>query len=346
MRKMSLFIVPLVFSCATTGSKGEPSINSEQQAAMSSMGQKVQGLMVWSSSRQGNHDLFVMKTDGTERRALTTSEHVDWFSRFSPDGKRVLFTRSKKGWVYERDANRFQKWDIFTIPIEGGEPNLVVENASWGTWIGANKILFSRGSKVLSKELPGGDEALLLDSDADPALKGADLQQPQLSPNGQYLALTLRGSMRATGIYDLQAKTWLKTGAGCQVNWHPSGQSIYWVNPSGNGGSEVFSIPLVEGKPSKEYAYEEMRFIDIPGRQSHEYFPQMHRDGKVLIWAATARGHDHDIANYDIYLWQIGTPVEEATRFTFHSGNDRWPDVYMLEKSESAQESAAGVESP
>ncbi len=336
MRKFSILLMPLVLSCATTGSKGEASIDAEQQAAMTRMGQQVKGLIVWSSSRQGNHDLFCMNTDGSERRALTKSDHVDWFSRFSPDGKRVLFTRSKKGWVYERDANRNNKWDIFTVPVAGGEPSRVVENASWGTWTGDNEILFSRASKVFTKNLASGDEVLLLDSETDAALKGADLQQPQLSPDGRHLAITLRGAMRATGIYNLETKSWHKTGEGCQVNWHPSGQHIYWVNPSGNGGSEVFSVPVHNGVPTKEHSYEEMRFIDIPGRQSHEYFPQMSADAKVLVWAATARGHDHDIADYDIFVWETGTPAEQATRFTFHSGNDRWPDLHLFDGPSTA----------
>jgi hypothetical protein len=101
------------------------------------------------------------------------------------------------------------------------------------------------------------------------------------------------------------------------------------VNPSGNGGSEVFSIEVEQGKPIKDYSYDEMRFIDIPGRHSHEYFPQMSKDAKWLVWAATRRGHDHDIADYEIHIWQIGAQADEVARMTFHSGNDRWPDIYV-----------------
>ena len=103
------------------------------------------------------------------------------------------------------------------------------------------------------------------------------------------------------------------------------------MNPSGNGGSEVFSIPVSGCKPEKDYSYEEMKFIDIPGRQSHEYFPQMSADGKWLVWAATRRGHDHDIADYDIFIWEVGRPAQEAVRLTFHSGNDRWPQLHLTQ---------------
>ena len=72
-----------------------------------------------------------------------------------------------------------------------------------------------------------------------------------------------------------------------------------------------------------------MVLIDLPGRRSHEYFPQLSPDGKFLVWAATQRGHDHDLYDYEIYLWDTSTPPEQAARLTFHSANDRWPDIFV-----------------
>jgi hypothetical protein len=86
---------------------------------------------------------------------------------------------------------------------------------------------------------------------------------------------------------------------------------------------------MAGNKPTKELSDDERTFIDLPGRRSHEYFPQLSSDGHWLVWAATQRGHDHDIVDYEIYLWQVGHPAEEATRLTFHSGNDRWPDIFI-----------------
>ena len=98
-------LVSAISGCATVG--GGPSGSEEQPSAaekqaMTSVGGKANGQIVWSSSRLGNHDLFVMNTDGSNVHAITKGDAVDWFPRFSPDGSRILFTRSKKGWVYER----------------------------------------------------------------------------------------------------------------------------------------------------------------------------------------------------------------------------------------------------
>jgi Tol biopolymer transport system component len=320
-------------ACATVGA-GPPSGSDEQpdegeKKAMTTVGGKAKGQIVWSSSRVGNHDLFVMDTDGSNVRQITKGENVDWFSRFSPDGTRILFTRSKKGWVFERDANTDGKWDLFTVTPDGKDETKIVDNASWGSWVSNNEIIYTRATAIFRRKLAGGKETLLVDSAKVKDLDGALLQQPELSKDGAYIAITLRGSKRETGIWNIKEKTWTRTGEGCQINWTPDGE-IYWVHPTGNGGSRVMHLPMTDGKPSKkDDDLDAITLIDIPGRRSHEYFPQLSADGKWLVWAATQRGHDHDIADYEIYLWEVGAPPETATRLTYHSGNDRWPDIFI-----------------
>ncbi|HEX2657930.1 MAG TPA: hypothetical protein VHU40_06645 [Polyangia bacterium] len=340
-------------ACATTGG-AEGGGNDEQpdekeKAAMTEVGHKAGGKIVWSSGRLGNHDLFVMDTDGSHIHPITKGDAVDWFPRFSPDGSRILFTRSKKGWVFERDANTDGKWDIFTITPDGKDETKIIDNASWGTWLSDDEIVFARGTAILRRKLSGGEETLLVDSTKVPELDGALMQQPEMSKDGAFIAITLRGSKRETGLWDIKKKQWLRTGDGCQINWTPDGEEVYWVHPTGNGGSRVLHVPIKDGKAAKSDSdLDALTLIDIPGRRSHEYFPQLSRDGKWLVWAATQRGHDHDIADYEIYLWEVGTPAETAVRLTYHSGNDRWPDIFIgggdaggAEKSSPAPAAAA-----
>lgn len=317
---------------AVTGApaKGsEDTIDESDAAAMKAIGHKVTGTIVWSSSRLGNHDLFTMSTDGSNVKQITKGEEVDWFPRFSPDGSKILFTRSKKGWVSERDANNADKWDIWTVKPDGSDPVKVVDSASWGSWLGADEIIFVRRTKILKTKLGSEKEVELVDSAGVSDLDGADLQQPEMSRDGKFVAITLRGSKRETGIWDLGKKTWTQTGLGCQVNWTPDGTAIYWMNPTGNGGSEVYRMPMKDGKPTKEFDDDDLKFMDLPGRRSHEYFPQLSSDGKWMVWGITQRGHDHDIVDYEIYLWQVGSPPDSAVRLTHHSGNDRWPDIFI-----------------
>lgn len=158
-----------------------------------------------------------------------------------------------------------------------------------------------------------------------------------MSPDGKHLAITLRGSMRETGVWDLEKNSWTKSGDGCQIDWNFDGSKLYRVNPTGNGGtaapSEILWFSAKDGKQIEKVGFfgipKNVRLMDLPGRRSHEYFPRISPDGKWLVWGATDKGHDHDMFDYELYMWKIGEPVETAARITYHSGNDRWPDIWL-----------------
>lgn len=327
-------ITAIIAQEAPTGSVSEPS--SDEAKALADLKGKIKGTIVWSSSRNNpRHKLWTMNADGTDPQQLTKGDNVDWFSRFSPDGKTVLFVRSKSGWVPESDAEVFDKWDLWTIKLDGTDEKKIVENACWGTWRPTgDSVVFARGSKVFVRPLGGAAETELLDV-STVFRKATYAQQPSLSPNGRFLAITLRGTTRETGIYDLQKKVWNQTGGGCQIAWFPSGKKVVRMNEGqGNGGTEVLAINVDSaGKPVEKITAmslpKEVRFMDLPGRRSHEYFPKIDNTGTYMVWAATQIGHEHDIADYEVYIWKIGDDAKKAVRLTFHTANDRWPDLHI-----------------
>jgi hypothetical protein len=334
---LSFCVVPFAQE-APTGSIVEMKTAEKKQLAQ--LEGAVEGLIAWSSSRSNSkHDIWIMDADGNNQRQLTSGDNVDWYPRFCPTAKRVLFTRSKSGWVPEGDAEIFDKWDLWIIQSDGNGLKKAAENATWGTWRPTgDSIVFARGAQVYSKDLKTGGESLLFDASVT-LKKGAYAQQPQLSPDGTKLAMTVRGSRRETGIWNLRTSTWYSTGEGCQMEWFPDGKKIMRMNEGqGNGGTEVLLIDLDEnGKPSDKIAGlsipKKIRFMDLPGRRSHEYFPKVDRSAAWLVWCATQTGHEHDIADYELYLWKIGSDKKSGpVRLTFHSGNDRWPDIYIGKK--------------
>jgi len=309
----------------------------KEQKALDALKGKITGKIVWSSSRSNSkHDIWIMNADGTDPKQLTKGDYVDWFSRFSPDGATVLFARSKMGWVPEEDAEQFDKWDLWTIGTDGADEKKVADNASWGTWRPTgDSIVFARGPKVFIKCLADGNEKELFDAETAKK-KGTYSQQPELSPNGKFLAITLRGSTRETGIWVIDKKTWNSTGTGCQINWFPDNKKVLRMNEGqGNGGTEVLAIRIDDqGKPVDKVTGmaipKEIRFMDLPGRRSHEYFPQLDKSGQWMVWCATQAGHQHDIFDYEVYLWNIATDKnKDPVRLTFHTGNDRWPDIFI-----------------
>jgi Tol biopolymer transport system component len=272
--------------------------------------------VVWSSSRTGSHELYLLTLPELELYRLTDNKYVDYYSRFSPDGSRIVFARSQKPWVSERNH---KPWDTYILDLASNQETLVAKNANYPQWDGPGAITFTRNSKVVRKELSSGREQVLVDAAREP-LNGYP-QTPELSPDGRHLAFTNRGGLRSNIVYDRKLDKLRQFSPGCELTWFPDGDSVLWVEGGGNGGNRILRSPLKPKKPET--------FMDLPGSHSHEYFPRLSDDGRWLVWAASAGGHEHDIADYEIFLWQVGRPWEEAVRLTMSEANDRWPDIHL-----------------
>lgn len=313
--------------------KGKPEkIEAEDQARLDALKGKLAGRIVWSTSRDNNHDIYIMNADGTDPKALTKGSKTDWYPRFSPDGKQVIFTRSILDWTNEMDANFPERWDTWVINADGTGEKLIIKNGTWARFTKDGKILFSRGKNVFLADKDGKNEEKIADGDKD--FKGGLAQHPALSDDGKFLAVTLRGSQRETGVLDLKTRKWFTSGGGCQFSFFPGTDRVIRVNQTGNGGTQIFAFDVKEdgthGKISgNKIDGKDIRFMDLPGRRSHEYFPKLSQDGKYLVWGATQKGHDHDIADYEIFVWKVGDGMDKAVRLTYHSGNDRWPDIHL-----------------
>lgn len=331
----AMSIVAAFASAALAGPpKGKPVEPSpDEKARMEAVTNGLKGKIIWSTSRDANHDIYISNVDGSETKPLTKGPKTDWYSRFSPDGKQVIFTRSKTDWLIETDANYPERWDTWIINSDGTGEKMLIPKSTWANWTRDGKhIVYSRGPKVLQCNPDGTGELELADGDKD--WKGGLAQHPSLSDDGRYLALTLRGKQRETGILDLKTRKWFTSGGGCQFSFFPGTKKLIRVNESGLGGTQVFAFDLKEdGTHGKidggKMDGKSIVFMDIPERRSHEYFPRLSPKGDYLIWGATQRGHDHDLADYENYLWKVGDPMDKATRVTFHTGNDRWPDIWF-----------------
>ena len=68
----------------------------------------------------GGIDLFVMDADGKNQRRLTNQRDDDRSPHWHPDGKRIAFTRI---------VRRGHDEGIYTVDIDGGEPQRVIKAA-------------------------------------------------------------------------------------------------------------------------------------------------------------------------------------------------------------------------
>lgn len=274
--------------------------------------------VVWSSSRSGNHELYLLKLPEGNLYRLTNNEYVDYFPRFSPDGGKLVFARSQQHWVSERN---YDHWDVWVLDLLSGEEHLAAKNGNFPLWVDADRISFMRGSTIVIKDMDSGKEKVLYDG-ANAPVKGR-IETPMLSPiDENLLVLTARGSRRGCLLLDIRKPAeFTDFGSGCEIIFTPDGKGVVWMENGGNGGNQVMTSPVDEVKRRV--------FMDLPGEFSHEYFPRLSADGKWLVWAASAGGHEHDIADYELFLWRVGQPYDQAVRITYSKANDRWPDIFV-----------------
>jgi Tol biopolymer transport system component len=274
--------------------------------------------IAWSSNRSGSHELYLLTLPELKLERLTRNDRVDFYCRFSPDGRELVFARSQKPWVSERD---WKQWDVYRLDLATGQERLVAQNGDYPLWAGKDAVSFLRGNQVVLHALDSGREKILFDS-AGPPLEGT-IGTPALSPvNRSLLAVAARGKHNGVFVVDLaRGNRLIPIGQGCELGWFPDGRNLHWVEAHGNGGTRVMRSALSPVRPRV--------WVDKPGPYSHEYFVRLSPDGRWMVWCAAAKGHEHDRADYEVFLWDTRKPIEQAVRLSFDQGNDRWPDIYL-----------------
>jgi len=289
------------------------------------------GFMVWSSNRSGNHDILRMRLPDGEVTALTDHPHTETYPRLSADGRQLLFMRSQEPWVSQRNT---VAWDIMLLDLESGEERLIAHSASYPFWIDPQSIGYlDRGEVVTRHALDTDQRSVLLQPGGDsPVRQGATITSPSYNPSSDTLAFTARqsaigldtgfwGTALYRGAAGQQPVTLDGVHEGCELTWAADGRSLYQVGHGGRMETRFYTVDPASLAVTP--------LLDLPGEFSHEYWPKDDRDGNYLVFGASRGDHEHDTADYEIFLWKIGSPAEQAVRLTYHTGNDNWPDIFI-----------------
>nr|MDQ3003042.1 hypothetical protein [Fibrobacterota bacterium] len=90
----------------------------------------LKGRIIWSTSRDGNHDIYIANIDGSDAKPHTKGQ--------------VIFVRSKLDWTIETDANFPERWDTWVVSTDGTGEKLLIPNSTCANWTRDGKsIVFS-----------------------------------------------------------------------------------------------------------------------------------------------------------------------------------------------------------
>jgi hypothetical protein len=189
--------------------------------------------LTWVRRPEGT--LWRSRADGSQRLQLTAPPVVAFLPRWSPDGRRIVFT----GGSVDR------RFTLFVVAAEGGEPESL---GGWPTGLveGAQSPLWDPcwlddgRSIVYSTWLPWQTGIFRMDAETRQVsrLPGSEgLQFPKCGPQGQILAMvrpiTTAGSSSGFRVFWPGGTEWEDVGpiaGAAYANWARDGQSIIGLN--------------------------------------------------------------------------------------------------------------------
>ncbi|MBN2318663.1 MAG: protein kinase [Acidobacteria bacterium] len=245
---------------------------------------------VCSLDDDNNIDTFIWNLAGETLIRLTSDPAEEDFPLWTPDGKRIVFysDQGDRG-IYMKSADGTGSDDLIRpIPQYFGYP---------GSWS-------SDGKTLITQELWSGIfsiGALSMEGDRkwEPLLQGNfSYSQPEISPNGKWLAYTSNESGRneifVRPYPEVESGKWpVSNSGGDSALWSPDGRELYYRN-----GNEVMAVPVKtdpvfskEGNPKVlfEGNYDPANFT--PGTlELHPW--DISRDGKRFLMLKPPTGSD------------------------------------------------------
>jgi Tol biopolymer transport system component len=128
----------------------------------------------------GSGQIYVKTLPDGEPVQLTHDSVIKSSLAFSPDGNRVAYT------TVDQDFH----WDTWVVPVRGGDPQLLLKNASGLEWCGRRQILFSEMKKGIHMGIVAAGESRVGAREVYlPADDAAMAHRSYPSPDGKWVLL-------------------------------------------------------------------------------------------------------------------------------------------------------------
>jgi eukaryotic-like serine/threonine-protein kinase len=198
------------------------------------------GTIVYSSHADGN--IWVMESDGSNPKQLTSNAGGNFFPLFSPDGHYVVFDSDRSGsdqiWRMDSDGNNPKR--LTDGPFNSQVPDCSPD----GKWVVYNKWGSEKG--VWKVSIEGGNPVRLNDTDAD---------YPTISPDGKTIAYSYEDPSanppHGIAIMAFEGGPPMKrfdTPQSAWFRWAADGRSLLYTKNEG-GVDNIWSQPIAGGTP-------------------------------------------------------------------------------------------------
>jgi Tol biopolymer transport system component len=217
--------------------------------------------------------LWTGRTDGSNRRQLTSSFEAVELPRWSPDGNEIAFMAKKTG----------RPWRIYMVSSGGGAPreaSLGDGNQGAPTWSADGKWL-AYGDILCQTRNDCAVHRIELATRKTETISGSGgLRTARWSPNGRYIA-ALQAERHQLLVFDIAKQSWKKLSdaiTGDDLSWSPDSAYIYSNRPVGEQPG-IFRIPVKGGNPETVVDLEE--FSRLTGK--YDFGLCVAPDGSVIL---------------------------------------------------------------
>ena len=228
----------------------------------------------------GQGDLYVKLLPSGDAVQLTHDGVPKLGPAFSPDGSRIAY-------------GTVGPWDTWVVPVLGGQPEILLRNASSLSWIdGGKHLLFSEMRQGLHLVLVTTDEARGQSRDVYvPPGERSMVHHSYLSPDGRWVllvAMNNQGDLTACQVVPFdgsgEARVVGPPQAVCLAGaWSPDGKWVYFSSNEG-GRFHIWRKKFPDGTPQQ-----------VTSGTTEEEGIAMSSDGKSLL---TSVG----VTNYTIWI--------------------------------------------
>jgi Tol biopolymer transport system component len=276
-----------------------PEGSDDTTPAVSPDGQAV--AFVRNSGSDGGADIFLADLRGGQARRLTFDNHPIRGLSWLPDGREVMYASN-------RYSNGYRLW---RLPAYGGSPKDFILSGKAANFPAVaptgNKMAYTNSPTVsaiwratLGADGPSDERAVLRSNGREgwpawspDAKKIADVSD-QTGNDEIWLADADGGNRKQLTQFNGTMRVW-------RVRWSPDGKALLF-NASGDGGSELCTIPVAGGKVQR------LVVAAQDGSWSHDG-KHIYYDTRGQIWTAGADG-----SNPEPFVKRMGAsrPVESA----------------------------------
>ena len=228
-----------------------------------------------SSPFMGPGDVYVKLLPSGEPMQLTHDKLWKLRPEFSPDGTRIVY-------------GTVDPWDIWEVPVMGGEPRLMLRNASSLTWIqGGKRLLFSEIKSGVHMGVVTTDEGRGQSRDVYlPVGERSMAHHSYLSPDGKSVLVVQmdeQGEIVECRVvpFDGSGREQLvgPAGAACLSGaWSPDGKWVY-LDTNQRGRFHIWRQRFPQGEPEQ-----------VTSGPTEEVGIAMERDGRSFLTSVGTRG--------------------------------------------------------